>query len=290
MSRLIINADDFGLTSGVNRAIEEAGRAGAIASTTLMANSGSFEQAVTIARTLPRLNIGCHIVLIDGEPVSTGLQSLTDGTSRFKSSLKDFAFAATRGRLFPEEIQREAEAQIRKIQAAGVAVSHVDTHKHTHIFPNVLQPILMAAKACGIRAIRNPFEALRLWPLASIMTSPRLWTRAVQVALLQKFASSFRETIRKEGMVTTNGITGVVATGSLDQKLLLATIAALPRQGHWELVCHPGYMDADLSAVGTRLLQSRRVELDALLSEQTRQALRKREIELIGYRDLASFS
>jgi hopanoid biosynthesis associated protein HpnK len=285
VTRLIINADDLGLTSGVNRAIEEASRAGAITSATLMANSQAFAEAVETAKTLPGLKIGCHIVLIDGEPLCRGLSSLTNGTTKFKSSLKDFALAALRKRLSPDEIQREAVAQIRKIQSAGITVTHVDTHKHTHIFPHVLAPVLKAAKACGIHAIRNPFEPFRAWPLGVIASRPGLWTRAFEVALLQRFAGAFRENVRQEGMLTTNGAAGVIATGSLNQRLLMATIHSLP-EGTWELVCHPGYMDSDLSNAGTRLLESRRVELDALMSEATRQALAKHGIDLVSYANL----
>jgi chitin disaccharide deacetylase len=282
---LIVNADDFGLTAGVNRAIEEAGRAGAISSATLMANAGAFEEAVRLTGSLPGLGIGCHIVLIDGEPLSDNVPSLTNGSRKFRSSLKDFAVAAMRGRLSAAEIQREAEAQIRKIQSAGVAVTHVDTHKHTHIFPQVLRPVLRAVKACGIHTVRNPFEPFRAWPMSAIATRPALWTRAVQVGLLQNFAAEFRESVLSEGMSTTDGIAAVIATGGLNQEVLSATIAAIP-EGTWELVCHPGYMDADLAATGTRLLQSRRIELDALLSSETKQILANRGISLISYREL----
>ena len=280
-----MNADDFGLTAGVNRAIEEAGRAGAISSATLMANAGAFEEAVRLVGSLPGLGIGCHIVLIDGEPLSENVPSLTNGSRKFRSSLKDFAVAAMRGRLAADDIQWEAEAQIRKIQSAGVAVTHVDTHKHTHMFPQVLRPVLRAAKACGVNTVRNPFEPFRAWPMSAIAARPALWTRAVQVGLLQKFAAEFRESVFSEGMSTTDGVAAVIATGGLNQEVLSATIAAIP-EGTWELVCHPGYMDADLAATGTRLLQSRRIELDALLSSETKQILANRGISLISYREL----
>jgi chitin disaccharide deacetylase len=142
--------------------------------------------------------------------------------------------------------------------------------------------VLRAAKARGIRAIRNPFEPFRAWPLGAILGRPVLWNRAAQVAVLQRYAASFRESVRRAEMSTSNGSAGVIATGSLDQDLLLATIRALP-EGEWELVCHPGYMDADLARAGTRLLESRRVELDALMSEQTRHALQERGVQLVGY-------
>lgn len=285
MPRLIINADDLGLTSGVNRAIEQACRAGVVTSATLMANSRAFDEAVAIAKGLPGLKLGCHIVLIDGEPVSRGLKSLTGGTTKFRNSLKGFALAALRKQLSQEEIQQEAEAQICKIQSAGINLTHVDTHKHTHIFPHVVGPVLRAAKACGIRAIRNPFEPFRAWPGKFVAGRPALWTRAVEVALLQRFSANFQRTMQQENIATTNGAAGIIATGNLDQTVLLKTIERLP-EGTWELVCHPGYVDADLQSAGTRLLASRQIELEALTSEQAKQAIRKRGIELISYGEL----
>lgn len=286
MPRLIINADDLGLTSGVNRAIEEAGRAGAITSATLMANSSCFDEAVAITRRLPATKIGCHVVLVDGEPLASQVPSLTNGSTRFKSNLRDFALAATQKKIAQDEVQREAETQIRKIQSAGVTVTHVDTHKHTHMFPHVLRPLIKAAKACGVSSIRNPFEPFRAWPGSAVVSRPGLWLRAVQVALLRKHASEFSRMAREEGMSTTDGTVGMIATGSLDQNLLLSTIQALP-EGTWELVCHPGYMDPELAAAGTRLLASRQVELEALTSDKTRKALAQRGVELISYEDLA---
>ncbi|HEU4416291.1 MAG TPA: ChbG/HpnK family deacetylase [Candidatus Angelobacter sp.] len=285
MRRLIINADDFGLTSGVNRAIAESHRSGVLTSATIMANARAFDEAAGIAKTLPKLKTGCHLVLIDGDPVSSGLKSLTNGAGRFRSSLKEFAMAAVRGRISADEIQREAEAQIRKIQAQGVTLDHVDSHKHTHMFPHVLRPVLRAARACGIRAVRNPFEPLRSWPLGMVLGSPGMWLRSAGVTAFQMFAAEFRKALGEEGMASTDGTVGIAATGKLDQKALLALLTAVP-EGTWELVCHPGYSDADLRAAGTRLTVSREVEMAALISAKTKEALARQKIELISYAEL----
>jgi len=283
--RLIINADDFGLTSGVNRAIVEANRSGVLTSATIMANARAFSEAASLAKTQPSLKTGCHIVLIDGEPVSANLASLTNGSSRFRSSLKDFALAAVRRRLSPEEIQREAEAQIRKVQSLGVSLTHIDSHKHTHMFPHVLGPLLRAARACNIRAVRNPFEPLRAWPGGMLLGVPTLWLRCAGVMAFQMFASKFHRALKEEGIVSTDGTVGITATGKLDQKMLLLILSALP-QGTWELVCHPGYSDGDLRSAGTRLTTSREIELSALTSAETKEALARQKIELISYADL----
>jgi chitin disaccharide deacetylase len=283
--RLIINADDFGLTSGVNRAIAEASRRRSVTSATVMACGAAFSEAASLAKSTLQLKTGCHVVMIDGEAVTGTLPSLTGSNGRFRNSLKEFARAAVGKRLVAEEIQREAEAQIRKIQSAGLMLTHVDSHKHTHIFPQVLRPVLRAAKVCGIRAVRNPFEPIRTWPLGLVAGQPGMWLRAAGVTTFQWFASEFNRVIEEEGIRSTDGTVGIAATGRLDQRMLLAILGALP-EGTWELVCHPGYADADLKAAGTRLIESRQVELEALTSETTKKALGVRGIELISYADL----
>jgi hopanoid biosynthesis associated protein HpnK len=283
--RLIINADDFGLTPGVNRAIVQGNSSGVVTSATLMANAKATATATDLAKAQPSLKTGCHVVLIDGDPLTSNLPSLTNGSARFRSSLKQFAVAAVRKQMAAEEIQREAEAQIRKLQASGVTLTHVDSHKHTHMFPQVLRPVLRAAKACGVRAVRNPFEPLRSWPSGMVLGTPGLWVRSAAVMAFQIFAAEFHRAVKEEGMVSTDGTVGIAATGMLDQHILLKILEALP-EGTWELVCHPGYSDADLQAAGTRLTQSREVELAALTSAETREAIDRRKIELISYADL----
>jgi len=280
-----VNADDFGLTAGVNRAIIKGNHSGIVTSATLMANAKATDAAIDLARTQPSLKTGCHVVLIDGVPLASNLPSLTDGSPRFRSSLKQFALAATRGQIAADEIQREVEAQIRKLQSCGVTITHVDSHKHTHMFPCVLRPMLRAAKACGIRAVRNPFEPLKSWPAGMVLGSPGLWLRLAGVMGFQIFAAEFRRALKEEGMVSTDGTVGIAVTGMLDQKRLLRILEALP-EGTWELVCHPGYSDPDLQAAGTRLTQSREVELSVLTSAETRKALARRQIDLISYADL----
>jgi chitin disaccharide deacetylase len=283
--RLIVNADDFGLTSGVNRAIIEGNRSGIVTSATLMANAKATEAAIDLAKAQPTLKIGCHVVLIDGVPLSENLPSLTENSAHFRSSLKQFAVAAVRKQIVAEEIQWEVEAQIRKIQSHGITLTHVDSHKHTHMFPHILRPLLRAAKACGIRAIRNPFEPLRCWPAGMVLGAPGLWLRSTGVMAFQMFAAEFRRALKEEGMISTDGTVGIAVTGLLDQLKLLRILEALP-DGTWELVCHPGYSDSDLQAAGTRLTRSREIELSALTSPETKKTLIDRHIELISYADL----
>lgn len=287
MRRLIINADDFGFTSGVNRAIVEAHTGGVVTSSTLMANGQAFHDARQLAKQLPNLSIGCHVVLIDGEPLLSAekLPSLIQ-SKRFRDSLKAFAARAVTGKIKPEEISAEATAQIKKIQSTGITVSHFDTHKHTHLFPKVLRPLLQAAAECGVRAVRNPFGPR--FPLRStqLLARPNLWTRFAEVRILRTFAGKFREAVQGEGFATPDGTLGIEVTGTLDENLFSAIASSIP-EGTWEFVCHPGYNDPDLQKAHTRLRESREIELRVLTLPAARAILAQNDIELISYRELA---
>lgn len=289
MRRLIINADDFGLTAGVNRAIVEAHERGVVSSATLMANGQAFDEAVTLAGSRPRLGVGCHIVLVDGVPLvrdaatRTLLDSGSAGALRFREGIARFAALALLGRLAPDEIEAEATAQIRKLQSAGIAVTHLDSHKHTHMFPHVFRPLLRAAKACGVTAIRNPFERIRA---AEVASRPALWQRWAEVRLLRGLVKQFREAVGQAGLTTPDGTLAIVATGALDEGWLRRMVEHLP-DGVWELVCHPGYNDAELQTVRTRLRKSREQELRILTSQSTRDLLETNGVKVISYGELA---
>jgi hopanoid biosynthesis associated protein HpnK len=273
---LIVNADDFGLTGGVNRAILELHAGGVLTSTTLMARAAATAEAVSLARTTPALGVGCHVVLVDGEPVlpAKEIPSLVDTrTGRFMPTLGAFLQRLLTGRMRAAEMEAEAAAQIALLQSAGVALTHIDTHKHVHMFPAVLRPVLRAAKVAEIRAVRNPFEPA--WSLRATPGAP--WIRRTEVSVLRRLEPTFRRIAAKEGFVTTNGAVGVLATGTLDAATVSSLLQNLP-PGTWELVTHPGYNDAELAGAHTRLLASRETERDALHTLK-----RFPEIELISF-------
>lgn len=261
MTRLIVNADDFGLTSGVNRAIVELHHAGVLTSATLMARAAATDEAIEIARSTPSLGVGCHVVLVDGKPISPDLATLAPGGDFFPtlgSFLKKLFSASIRA----EEIEREARCQITHLQQRGVQLTHIDTHKHTHMFPGVLRPVLRAARSCGIRVVRNPFEPA--WSVSATPNAPL--ARRVQVKLLRTLAAQFHRIVAEESFITTAGALGVLATGTLNAVAVRSIAKAIPANSDavFELVTHPGYKDADLAQTRTRLLASREIEREAL--------------------------
>ena len=251
-----------------------------------MANSLAFDEAVRLAKGDSQWSVGCHVVLLDGHALIApsrirSLLAATDGQA-FRDGVAGFALRALAGRIDSDQVEAETTAQIRKLQSHGLSVSHVDTHKHTHMFPAALRGILRAARTCGIPAIRNPFEVVG----ANFARAQRgLWKRYAQVRTLHGLAGSFRRAVSKAGLKTPDGTLGIVATGHLNPDLFRNIADHMP-EGTWEFVCHPGYVDTDLDGVRTRLRRQREEELAVLTSPDARQALEGRGIELISYRQL----
>ncbi len=274
-----MNADDFGLTAGVNRAILELHLAGVLTSATLMAKASATDEAIELARATPSLGVGCHVLLVDGEPVLPPgkVPTLVDSaTGRFPASLTSFLMRLFTGRIRVAEIEAEAAAQIGLLQSRGVRLTHIDSHKHTHMFPPVLRAVLRAARNAGIHAVRNPFEPE--WAVRATPRSP--WLRDAEVLALRQLGPVFRRLIDKENVMTTNGTISVAGTGMLDAAAVRSLLEKLP-SGTWELVTHPGYNDADLANIRTRLRDSREIERKAL------QAIKEfPAVDLISFADL----
>ncbi|HUJ50667.1 MAG TPA: ChbG/HpnK family deacetylase [Bryobacteraceae bacterium] len=246
MKRLIINADDFGFTRDVNEGIVQAHRQGILTATTLMATGPAFEHAVALAREDPELDVGVHLVLV--------------GAEGYPATPARLAAAVALGRI---PIHDRLAGQVQKIMTAGIRPTHLDTHKHTHILPPVLDAVARIAQEFRIPWVRWPIP-LRV-PFLRSMLLRRLISR---------------------GCRTTDHFAGFEITGRYDAHGLAAVIRNLP-EGLTEFMCHPGFCGAELRAATTRLKDSRRVELDALTSAEARQALQESAVTLISYRDLA---
>jgi chitin disaccharide deacetylase len=281
--QLILNADDFGLTRGVNEGILRAHREGILTSATLMANAGAFDHAVEFALATPSLGVGCHLVLIGGLSVAApkDIPSLVDAQGRLPSSLPAFVARVSTGTIRRADIERELRAQIAKIRAAGIVPTHFDTHKHTHAHPRVLEALGRVAQEAGIHRIRKPIERLRhSWsgraPTAQVVAASA--TRTVTL--------KFRALARKYGLHSPQNFLGLASTGGLGPGVLRRLIDSLP-EGQTEIMLHPGICDADLAATGSRLQQQRELEMNALLDPQVKQSIVANGIQLITFSSLA---
>jgi chitin disaccharide deacetylase len=287
MKELIVNADDFGLTRGVNEGIIRAHRDGILTSATLMATGPAFEHAVELAKANPKLGVGCHLVLTDGTAVSPleEIPSLADANGRLPETLAKFVTEVSTWGIRTEDIERELRAQIEKIRAAGIDPTHVDTHKHTHVHPRVMSALGRTAQEFGITRVRNPVENLRdSWRTA----------RNEHVSLLKNIAASaavrsvgswFQEISRRYGLRSPECFLGLALTGQLGPAALRRLIQSVP-DGRTEIMVHPGVCDADLAATGSRLQQQRQDEMEGLLAPEVRCEIEKEGVRLITYREL----
>jgi predicted glycoside hydrolase/deacetylase ChbG (UPF0249 family) len=265
---LIPNADDFGFTPSVNEGIVHAHRHGILTAATLMANGEAFEDAVRLARETPSLDVGCHLVLVGGRPLATPYE-------RLPRTAAELVAAVVRRRIEP---YRELRLQIERILAAGVEPTHLDTHKHTHLLPPVLEAVARLSQEFGIAWVRRPFD----FPLTAVGVP---WgTRAANRGL-GLLRPRFHRVLEKYGCRTADHFAGFQITGRFRMAELVKLIHSLP-EGVTEFMCHPGWCREDLRKASTRLKESREEELRALTAPEVRTALAAAGVRLMNFREI----
>lgn len=265
---LVVNADDFGFTRDVNEGIVYAHTHGILTATTLMANGMAFDHAVELANRHPSLDIGCHLVLVGGH-------SLLPPHKPYPKDLKALLGVMAKREL---AVEKELAAQVEKILDAGVKPTHLDTHKHTHLLPPVLEAVARLSRRYGIPWVRRPFD----YPMSAggVPIGRRLLSRS-----LDFLRRRFHRVLSSHGCKTTDYFAGFQLTGHLRTRELVALLEQLP-PGSTEFMTHPGFCTEELQSARTRLKESRRRELDALTDELTRTAVSRLGIRLVSYRDL----
>lgn len=259
MKRLIVNADDFGFTRDVNAGILEAHWNGILTATTLMATGGAFDDAVRLARENPSLDVGCHLVLV--------------GAPGFPASVPELVGAVALRRI---PIYSALVKQVRRIVDAGLKPTHLDTHKHTHLLPPVLDAVARISEEFSIPWVRRPFD----FPVQA--NGAGLGKRFVSRAF-GLVRGRFQRVLTSHHCRMTDHFAGFQITGNYDGPELARLIAQLP-VGTTEFMCHPGYCTDELRAERTRLKESRERELNALTSPEVRTALQTSGVELANYR------
>jgi predicted glycoside hydrolase/deacetylase ChbG (UPF0249 family) len=261
---LVVNADDFGFTRDVNAGIVEAHRNGILTATTLMATGNAFDDAVRLALEAPSLDIGCHLVLV--------------GAPGFPLTIPQLVRAVALGRI---DIYTKLSEQVRRIVDAGLSPTHLDTHKHTHLLPPVLDAVARISEEFRIPWVRRPFD----FPLqpGGVGGAKREWTNKLMRLMNGRFASA----LARHHCRSTDWFAGFKLTGSYGSEDLINVIRALP-EGVTEFMCHPGRCGDDLRAARTRLKESREQELRALTAPEVRTALAQEGVKLATYRELSA--
>ncbi|MGA9913415.1 MAG: hopanoid biosynthesis-associated protein HpnK [Paraburkholderia sp.] len=264
---LIVTADDFGLHSRVNLAVEQAHRHGVLTAASLMIGAPAAGDAVARARALPQLRIGLHLVLADGDAVTprAGISALLDEHGRFgdnmvRDGVRFFFLPHVR-----KQLAREIRAQFEAFARTGLTLDHVNTHKHFHLHPTVLGLILEIGREYGMRAMRLPFEV-----------SAPLW--------LRPWISRVRARLDRAGIVHNDYVVGIANSGRMDEAAWLAALADLPT-GVGEIYCHPAFAGDRVLSQGMREYRHAD-ELEALLSPRVADAIRDSGARVGGFGDV----
>jgi hopanoid biosynthesis associated protein HpnK len=236
----VANADDFGLSSGINRGIKSAYCEGILRSASLMPNGPWFDHAVRIARENPGLGVGIHVSLVDESCIAPAgqLRGLATPDGCLPRSYGAFVKAFLTRKFGVAEVRTEIEAQVARVLATGIAPTHIDFHQHLHILPGVFEVVLTVAQSTGIRVVRVPLDQGR--QAGSV-------ARQVQTRILSFLCVRNAKKLAKVGIKFSHHFHGIWLSGNMNESNLLATLGRL-KPGVNEVMMHPGFSDVATAA------------------------------------------
>lgn len=277
---IIINADDFGRHAEINRAVEEGLVHGCLRSATVMPGGAAFAGAIDIARRHEELGLGVHFTLVDGHPIlpPEEIPSLVGSEGDFLPDHTALLKRYLKGSINLEEVRHELAAQLQKVEATGIPISHVDSHQHMHTLPGIIDIVLDLAARAGIRAVRTPRTPL----FAGAFGGLGQLVGRLGLSTLARLAAC---KAHRRGLLTPDNFAGIVAGEAVSEGELLHLIAHLP-QGTTEVMMHPG-MKNDVLQEDSGWQHDFEAELAAILSPRVGEALRKAEVEPVNFRHLS---
>jgi len=279
--QIIINADDFGLCEGVNRAVVKAHREGVLTSATIMANMPAAEEAVKLAKQNPSLGVGVHLNLFKGIPLSKEafIDSLVDEEGRFACSIFKLSLLSIVIHKFRNAIKAELSAQIQWVIDNGLKPTHLDSHKHIHSFPAIYPMVCELAKRFAISAVRWPYEPKQAskvpWPLP---------VEGGRKAAMQLRTMAKINRVQDSRLIKTKALLGVAHLGKIDENFFKA-VSLYNTESVAEVMTHPGFADG-IDPQQTSMVRQREIELNALCSDKTKEYLNKAGIKLVHFGEL----
>jgi len=273
---LIVTADDFGAAEEVNDAVEQGHRDGILTAASLMVSGQAAASAIARAKALPRLRVGLHIVLVDGRPTlpASAVPDLVDAAGMFRNDMTAAAFRIFCLPRVRRQLEAEVEAQFDAFRATGLALDHVNTHKHFHLHPTIASTILRVGRRYGLRAVRVPLEPR--WLLRRVeptLSASRDW-------LLTPWLLLSRARFRAAKMCVPDQVFGLAWSGAMTPGRVLGLLENLP-PGLTEIYLHPATGPYRGSASGYRYAE----ELQALLAPRIVEASRNSGVTRGGFAD-----
>ncbi|MES2057908.1 MAG: hopanoid biosynthesis-associated protein HpnK [Pseudomonadota bacterium] len=277
MKRLIVTSDDFGAAVAVNEAVEQAHRGGILTAASLMVSGDAAADAVARARTMPRLGVGLHVVLVEGRPTLPPEQvsELLDTTGHFRADMVRAGITIFTNPAARRQLLAEVEAQFAAFAATGLPLDHVNAHKHFHLHPTIASAILRVGKRYRMKSVRAPIEP------RAVLARIEPGTGGVDVARL--WALLVRRRMRAAGMTVPDQVFGLAWSGAMDASRIRGLIEQLP-DGLTEIYTHPATDDRYPShAPG----YAYRAELAGLIDPLAREAISRDRIALGSFTDFA---
>lgn len=278
LREVIINADDLGFAPGVNRGIVEAHEAGTLSSASMLVSTPAFHEAAALVRErVPTLGVGLHLNLLVGRPLAS-VPTLADPRTGSFYSLPELARRALLGGVSANDVRHECDAQIAALVREGIAISHIDSHRHTHALPGILPAVLASALAAGVRIVRRPLDRPTLDdPLAS---ARMLVLHAAWRAATRGLGAAERALIARAPRFR-----GIALQSAADVEFRLLRMLERLSSARTEIMLHPGYDDPVLAAQDPYRHERER-ELAALCSAGIGERLTRGDIRLVTFRDL----
>lgn len=280
IKNLIVTADDFGVAREVNEAVEQAHRDGILTAASLMVTGAAAADAVRRARRMPSLRVGLHLVLIDGVPTlpPASVPNLVEPSGCFRRNAALSGINLMMNSSARRQLAAEITAQFEAFRATGLALDHVNGHRHFHVHPVIAEHVLRIGSQFGLRAVRIPLEP------ADVLRRAQPGSRVGQDWLLAPVARGLLRRARSMGVFAPDHVFGIRWSGAMTKDRLRALIEALP-DGVNEIYCHPavsgGYPG---SAPGYRYPE----ELAALMDSEVVAAAHSTQIRLGAFSDFAS--
>jgi len=273
MSRkLIVSGDDLGIHEAINRGVLEAHEEGIVTSASIVPCGRAFEHACRLVEKRRKLDLGIHLTLVEEKPLLSAkvLKTLAP-EGRFPKTYRQLFFGLVKGRIDPDEIEQELDAQVQRVLKAGLAISHLDSHQHTHFFPQVRKILFRLAEHYEIRGVR---AAGRVVP-----------SRTKFSLFLGPFAKGTQRAARKRGIKTPDTLWLPSPSGRITTRDLIAGIPKLP-EGVTELVVHPGVDQQALAAAYPAWGFKWQQELAAIKATDLRDMVTRHKVQLTRYSEI----
>lgn len=271
MKRLIVSADDFGLTEGINNGIIKSFQEGIVTSASLMPNMPGFEHAVDLAKGNPGLAIGVHLNLLRGKPLQLPdkVASLLDRGGVFYQ-LPEFARRLVLGKIVIGEVEKELRSQIERVVATQLKISHIDSHRHFHVYPSILKVALKLAKEYQINKIRYP---------RGLSNFPTNWKELLLLFLSLRASGALSKNNIKHGQ---RFFEFLRIESSKNPLQFFETFCRNLPEGVTELCCHPGFVTEELNG-SEAIIHNRERQIEILTNPGVLKFLQKYDIKLISY-------